>query len=202
VQDIQEAYEYGELDSAYLEESVHKCTSTIAHMSETIDDFRGFFNPSKDMTDFDINSEVKKALGLIDASFMNNNISIKLDIDKEVMAHGVSGEYSQVIVSILNNARDVLLNRKVESPEVSISTSYRDDMAVLEIEDNGGGILIEDINKIFEPYFTTKPKSEGTGIGLYFSKIIIEKHMSGYIKVENTERGAIFIVAVPGIFSD
>jgi len=199
IQDIKDAYDFDELDGEYLTDNVERCTKTIAHMSDTIDNFRYFFNPDKESVEFNIDDEIRRGLDLVDAVFANYGVLVSTELDSSVKVMGIPGEYSQVIVSILNNARDALLGRDIENPELIVKSFFDGKFAVVEMEDNGGGVPSQHIDKIFEPYFTTKPKSKGTGIGLYFSKIIIEKNMSGKISVKNTERGAKFIVAVPGI---
>jgi len=123
VQDIQEAYEVGELDSDYLAESVDKCTETIVHMSDTIDNFRYFFNPQKEKCRFNVDTEIKRCLSLLDAGLENNNIEVRTEMNAEGEAFGVPGEYSQVLVNIMNNAKDVLFHRGVVEPYIKINSS-------------------------------------------------------------------------------
>ncbi|PLX71131.1 MAG: hypothetical protein C0602_02500 [Denitrovibrio sp.] len=196
VQDIQEAKDTGELDDEYLNASVVKCTKTIGHMSETIDNFRDFFSPAKEQIDFSVNNEIEKSLQLIDATLENNRIKVNVKLSENIIVHGIAGEYSQVLVSIINNAKDVLLARSVEDPEISIESGEEDGASVVTICDNAGGVDEEIIEKIFEPYFTTKPISQGTGIGLYFSKMIIEGNMHGSLTVYNGQKGACFKISV------
>jgi len=197
VQDIQEAYECGELDDEYVISTVGKCTTTIGHMSDTIDNFRYFFNPDKERARFSVNEEIKKSLSLIDAGLENNNINIALNLLSEMDAYGVPGEYAQVIVNIVNNAKDALLSRDVASPSINISSKAEGGMVYVNICDNAGGVNDAIMDKIFEPYFTTKNTSNGTGIGLYFSKMIIEGNMGGKLTVQNSIEGACFTIAVP-----
>jgi len=197
VQDIQEAFEYGELDKDYITGTVSKCTATITHMSDTIDNFRYFFNPDKKKVKFSINEEITKCLSLLDAGLENNNIRIQLNLNSESLVYGVPGEYSQVLVNIINNAKDALLSSRVENPVINISSSEEYRSVVVLICDNGGGVPEEILEKIFEPYFTTKQESKGTGIGLYFSKMIIESNMKGTLHAYNKEDGACFCVVVP-----
>lgn len=197
IQDIQEAHECGELDGDYLAASVDKCTKTINHMSETIDNFRNFFNPEKKQVRFSVKAEIEKCLDLLDAGLENNNISISADLDPEAYVHGVPGEYAQVIVNIINNAKDALLIRSVGNPEIKIGCLTAEGMVIVRICDNGGGVEDKIKEKIFEPYFTTKSHRQGTGIGLYFSKMIIEGNMSGALTMENAEDGACFTISLP-----
>jgi signal transduction histidine kinase len=102
-----------------------------------------------------------------------------------------------VLLNIINNARDVLIEKQIVNPCIKITAYEKDEYVVLYIEDNGGGITVEPKGKIFEPYFTTKSDSDGTGIGLYMSKIIVDKNMKGKLTVRNTQDGAKFAIFVP-----
>jgi len=197
VQDIQEAHELGELNTDYLNESVGKCTATIAHMSDTIDNFRYFFDPQKEQVDFDVDIEIKRCMNLLDAGLENNDIQIYLDLNTKGSAHGVPGEYSQVLVNILNNSREALLQRVVKMPYIQIKSYNKNNEIVVEIRDNAGGISEGILDKIFEPYFTTKNNTNGTGIGLYFSKMIIDGNMKGLLSAKNDKQGACFTISVP-----
>ena len=101
-----------------------------------------------------------------------------------------------MILNVLSNAKDILLERKVENPNVNIEIKEGENFAIVKIKDNAGGVKNEIIDKIFEPYFTTRHKTQGTGIGLYMSKNIIERNMSGFINVSNVDNGALFTIKV------
>jgi signal transduction histidine kinase len=197
VQDIQEANDYGELTNDYLSQTVSKCTATISHMSDTIDNFRNFFSPDKKQARFRVESEIGRCLSLLDAGLDNNHIEVKLELGETSEIQGVSGEYAQVVVNIINNAKDVLLNRHITNPVIKIASCENDGMVCVTITDNAGGIDADIIDRIFEPYFTTKKDSNGTGIGLYFSKMIVEGNMAGKLTVENADGGACFSICVP-----
>jgi signal transduction histidine kinase len=199
IQDIQEAHDVGELNSDYLADSVAKCTETITHMSDTIDNFRYFFNPQKEKSAFDVDVEIRRCLSLLDAGLENNNIKVNTKMNAEGNAYGVPGEYSQVLVNVLNNAKDVLLFRNVINPRIDIESHTEGNNIVVEILDNGGGIEDGIIDRVFEPYFTTKSNKNGTGIGLYFSKMIIDGNMKGALTVENRAEGACFKISVPSV---
>ena len=109
-------------------------------------------------------------------------------------------EYKQVILNIINNAKDVLIEKNIDNPWIKIYAIEDNNYIVLYIEDNGGGILVEPKTKIFEPYFTTKEDGHGTGIGLYMSKVIVEKNMKGKLRVKNINNGALFAIHTPKIF--
>jgi signal transduction histidine kinase len=164
-------------------------------MSKTIDDFRNFFRPNKAKEYFDINKSVLDAISLVESTFVHHNIKLEKNFKEEkIDVFGFPNEFSQVILNIISNAKDALIGNKIENPMIKIETKVEDDYAYISIKDNALGIKDEIIHKIFEPYFTTKDEVQGTGIGLYMSKIIIEKNMNGKIYLENTNEGANFII--------
>lgn len=197
LQDLPEAFDNKELTKDYLDNSIDNCMLIIQHMSGTIDNFRDFFKPNKEKTYFNIDSQITQCVSLVRAGLENNNISIITELNAPNSVYGVPGEYSQVIVNIISNAKDSLLDNKLKNPFIKITTNSVHGHATVMIEDNGGGIVQEIADKVFEPYFTTKGDVKGTGIGLYFSKMIIEKTMGGTIWFENTGSGVVFIVSVP-----
>jgi len=197
IQDIQDAQDAGELSSEYLDKSVHTCLDIIQHMSATIDNFRDFFKPDKDKILFDVNDCIKQSLTLLRAGIENSHIEIRTELETCGKTKGVPGEYSQVLVNIITNAKDALIENKVRNPCITIRSHSENQIAVVSIEDNGTGIPDSIAEKIFEPYFTTKGEGKGTGIGLYFSKIIIEKNMGGKITFESSKRGVTFHISLP-----
>ena len=159
-------------------------------LSKTIEDFKEFYMNSKEKDNFSVKESISNALTILSADLKSNNISLDLKFDtfEEIEIFGVKSEFSQVIISIVSNAIDVLKN--IEKPKIGISISSNSAEVTISILDNGGGIKSKNIKKIFEPYFSTK--EHGTGIGLYLSKMIIEESFSGKISVENQKEGALF----------
>jgi signal transduction histidine kinase len=197
VQNLREAYDLGKLDRDYLDRGVKRSLDLISYMSKTIDDFRDFFRPEKEKRRFSVKDVIEKVVSFEDASFKNNNISIEVSIGNDIIAVGYPNEYSQALLNILNNAKDALLHGKKENPCVSI-TAYREgNTAVATVSDNAGGLAGDIIDNIFDPYFTTKEEGKGTGLGLYLSKMIIEKNMKGSLTVKNIYGGAKFTLTVP-----
>jgi len=192
IQNIYYTYESDELDKAYLERSMQKSKKLTELMSKTIDDFRDFFRPDKTMECFSIAERIENALDLISASYKSHNIIVEVSLEKGLKVSGYPNEFSQVLLNIFTNAKDILIANKVSLPKVIIRSFSEANRIVVEIEDNGGGIAQEIETKIFEPYFTTKDKNVGTGIGLYMSKMIIENNMGGVIYAYNGANGAIF----------
>lgn len=194
-QNLKFSYEIGELNDEVMDRTVSKAEMLTKNMSKTIDDFRNFFRPNKAKELFDINKSVLDAIDLVESTFEHHNIKLEKNFEEEkIEISGFPNEFSQVILNIISNAKDALIENKIENPIVKIETKVENDDVYISIKDNALGIKEEIINKIFEPYFTTKGEVQGTGIGLYMSKIIIEKNMNGKIYVENTHEGANFII--------
>jgi len=133
----------------------------------------------------------------IEVAHTNKKIKLTVDSDKTLSFYGLKNEYVQVIVSILSNIHDLVIERKIENPEVDIKLYKENNDAILSITDNVGGIKNENLSKIFNPYFTTKHQSMGTGLGLYIAKMIIEDTMDGSLSVKNTDNGVTFTIRTP-----
>jgi signal transduction histidine kinase len=191
IQDMLAAYRNNELTPDYMERSVAGAVNIIQQMSRTIDDFRNFFKPNKISTEFCIKKTIASTLSLIEKSL--EHYSIRVEISGETRnVWGYPNEFGQAILNIIANAKDIVVERQVKNPVVSINISGKDGKTIIAISDNGGGIPEDIIDKIFEPYFTTK--TQGTGIGLYMTKMIIVNHMNGRIYARNTGCGAEFII--------
>ena len=156
------------------------------HLSKTIDDFRSFFKPDKEKKDFYLNNVIEKSLKILGSKFKNRNIHLIKNIDNLKM-NGYENELVQVVMNILNNARDALENKEDNQRFIFVDISSQNENVIIKIKDSGGGIPKDIINKVFEPYFTTKHQSQGTGIGLYMSEEIVTKHLNGLITVKNVD---------------
>jgi len=197
VQELPIIQELGMMTSEKLDSNVAKAKKVIFHMSQTIDDFRNFFRPDKQKVSFKVNDILAKTVSLVDGSFSEHQIKIEISAHEDISIHGYPNEYSQVILNILNNARDAYAERKADEPRVVLINLFRgDDRAVLTITDNAGGIAEEILAKIFDPYFSTKGPDKGTGVGLFISKNIIEKNMDGSLSVCNSGKGAEFRIEI------
>ena len=175
---------------------MNKSMGLINHMSQTIDDFRNFFKPDKEKIEFKLHDVVTRTVALVEDGFKNQRIGIDLHATANPVVFGFANEYSQVLLNILMNARDALLERRPDDARVTVTISKENEMAVVTIADNAGGIAEEIMDKIFEPYFTTKGPDRGTGVGLFMSKSIIEKNMNGGLSARNTGEGAEFRIEV------
>lgn len=189
-------YEMGEVNKEFLEQNARKAMEYIQHMSSTIDDFRNFFKPDKEKVLFKVNDEVVKTLSLMEASFKAQDIGIEVEAPEDPVINGYPNEFSQVLLNILMNARDVLTEREIVKPRIRITVGTKRNRAVVTISDNAGGIAEDIIGKIFDPYFSTKGPQRGTGVGLFMSKNIIEKNMGGTLTVRNIAEGAEFRIEV------
>jgi len=185
------------LDDKTMQKKSEEADKVLEFMSHTIDDFRNFFMPKKAKENFYLVKAVNSVMIIISSTLKNLNINIDIQIDPKLRLNTYLNEYEQVLLNIINNAKDILIEKNVKNPFIKITAYENEDYVVMYIEDNGGGITVEPKTKIFEPYFTTKSDSDGTGIGLYMSKIIVDKNMKGKLRVKNTSNGAIFGVFVP-----
>jgi signal transduction histidine kinase len=177
--------EMSTLPDEELYSSLTAINTSAQYLSSTIEDFRNFFNSSNNkVSEFDIADAFSKTLNLIKAQFTSKDIEIIQDIVEFKIA-SIENELVQVLINILNNARDALISKETQRKLIFINTYTKDNTLCIEIKDNAGGIKEDIIDRIFEPYFTTKHKSQGIGIGLYMSKEIIEKHLEGIVFVSN-----------------
>ena len=173
------------LSDSQLDSALVTINNSAQYLSQTIDDFRGFFNPKNSvLEEFKIEDTLIKTFKIIDAQFNAKGIKIVKDIENYQLL-SIENDLIQVLINILNNAKDALIENEKTNRLIFINTYQKDDSFYIEILDNAGGIKDVIINRIFEPYFTTKEKKQGTGIGLYMSNEIIKKHLNGIIEVSN-----------------
>ena len=187
----------GALDTETMKKKADEADDVIEYMSHTIDDFRNFFMPKKEKEVFTLQNIMNSVMTIISSSLENNKIDVNIIIDKKITVNTYLNEYQQVVLNIMTNAKDILLEKNIKDAFIKIIAYEENDSIVLSIEDNGGGIQTKPKNKVFEPYFTTKSQANGTGIGLYMSKIIVDKNMNGKLKVRNTRIGAKFLIYIP-----
>jgi two-component system, NtrC family, sensor kinase len=196
--------ELGLLQDQTLKDSLNRINKSAQYLSKTIDDFRNFFNPEKVKNYFLLSNVFATTFDLLSAQFNSQNIEIIKNIE-DVEINSYENELIQALINILNNARDELKNKDLAHKLIFISASKNDNEVIIKIKDNAGGIAKENLNKIFEPYFTTKHKSQGTGIGLYMTEEIIVRHLKGSIEIRNDEftyenssyTGAEFTIKIP-----
>jgi signal transduction histidine kinase len=192
--------ELGDFDESAFKKHLESINAQVQFLSRTIDDFRDFFKPNREMNYEPIADIIEASLQMIYKSLENNGISIDKKLEFNPVISIFVGEMMQVMLAIINNAKDALMERAVKSPLIKIYTTENQnfpDFVEMHIVDNAGGIPEDIKQKIFEPYFTTKSAKNGTGLGLYIAKSIVEKHQNGFIGVENTIDGADFWIRLP-----
>jgi PAS domain S-box-containing protein len=197
LQELSITNELGSFPREDLDASITKSLQIIYHMSQTIDGFRDFFRPDKETVPFSPLKVAVRTVALVDASFRELQIDVDISGADDIIIQGYPNEYSQVILNILMNARDAFQERAPSGPRtIRISLTRENMKTVLNITDNAGGIPGEVMEKIFDPYFSTKGPDKGTGLGLFMSKTIIEKNMSGRLSACNAGEGATFRIEV------
>ncbi len=179
-----------------IEERLLEIESLTKYLSNTIDDFKDFFDEDKDKKTFSLKTIIEKSVYIVKGGFTKHEIEIEVDVHNAFMCHSYENELQQVLVVILNNAKDALINRNSYQALISIYVKIEGDSYIVEICDNAGGISKDIRDKIFDPYFTTKHKSQGTGLGLYMAKKIIHESLDGELSVSNREFGTCFEIKI------
>lgn len=187
----------GELTDDEMNRDIASIMDILHYMSGTINDFRSFYRPDRSEECFSVRAVVERTLSLVTSSLADARIRTTVTVRDEPAGKGRPNEYAQILLNIINNARDAIMERGVSDAHIAITLFVEKDHAVVTISDNGGGISREALPHIFDPYFSTKGPAQGTGIGLYMSKIIIERNMGGSLIARNTEDGAEFRIALP-----
>ncbi|MBF0500629.1 MAG: MASE1 domain-containing protein [Candidatus Riflebacteria bacterium] len=183
-------------DIQYIEKSVATGNRLVQQMSTTISDFSNFFRPEKDTIPFSAERQIFTAISMIKLSLDEERIAVNVNIPNDMRLLGYPNEYSQVLLNLLSNAKDAIkTSQNFDSGKIEICAMERADHGCVMVRDNGGGISPDILDKIFNPYFSTKPS--GNGIGLYLSQMIIEGNMKGSLKAQNFEDGAEFAVSIP-----
>jgi len=180
------------LDDKTIIKLATKISGYSAHLSSTIDDFRDFFKSNKELKETTYAELIDGALRIVEVSIVNKNIKLVKNLECNKAIWTYPNEIKQVILNLIKNAEDVLIDKKIDNPTITISV----DQNTLEVSDNGGGIPIDIIDKIFDPYFSTKTKKDGTGLGLYMSRTIIERNCGGKLNVFNRADGAVFQIVL------
>ncbi|WP_320051471.1 HAMP domain-containing sensor histidine kinase [Aliarcobacter butzleri] len=191
---LKKRFESEKLDKIFFDKKVNQANEQVSFLSKTIDDFKEFYLQEKEKDDFLVKDSIQNALTILNPDLQKDsiNLNLKFETFEDIKIFGVKNELSQVILSLVSNSIDALKNR--HNPKISINVVSSSAEVIIEILDNAGGIKAKNLKKIFEPYFSTK--EEGTGIGLYLSKIIIEESFGGKLQVQNIKDGAKFSIFI------
>jgi len=187
-------YEKNKVTKKEIDKFHHDSTLQIKQMSGTIDDFRDFFQPRREKEHFLLNDIIEHLIEIVEPIFTSSEILLSFKEEKELYTDGYPNELAQALLNILYNAKDAFIENPKEDKYINIQLKKVDKKIILTISDNAGGIPTDIIDDIFNPYFSTKKSLNGTGLGLYMSKMIIEKHMNGRLFALNNKEGATFTI--------
>ena len=180
-----------------LRKSMQEIVDETQEVSKIINDFRNFFKPGKNVERVWVESIVSDTLEVVGKSLANSNIEVVKNFDEHQQITTYSRELMQVFMNLINNAKEALVESGTKDGRIVIEIKNREDEVVIKVSDNAGGMQPELLDRIFEPYFSTKHEKNGTGLGLYISKTIIEKHLNGTIRATNSDTGALFVIRLP-----
>lgn len=197
--------EYNLLTDEMLIKNCNNINDNCQYLSKTIDDFKNFIEGDRTKKWFNLKENINSFLHLIEGKLKSNNIKIILDLDEDIQLNGYENELLQCLMNIVNNSRDVLVENNIETRLIFLTTSLENEKVIIIMKDNGGGIKKDILSKIFEPYFTTKHQSQGTGLGLHMTYNLIVDGMDGTIEVsnvnykyeDNSYNGAEFRIQLP-----
>ena len=189
--------ELGILKEEEVKHSTQEISYRVEYLSETIDTFRNYLKEKKELKEVVLQDRINTALKIVNVTLVDNHIDLIQDIEKEpIIITMVVGELEQVVINIINNAKDILLEKQIENPKITILVASKNDQVTITIEDNAGGIPQDILPNIFDEYFSTKGDS-GTGLGLHMSSRIIEESLKGKLYAKNTQNGAKFYIEFP-----
>ena len=186
-----------EEQSNFFKKKLDEIELYVQNLTTTIDDFRNFFKTDKNFVNINIENPIKNTLKIMQEDLKSNNIDITLNFKSQNKINIYENEIIHVIINILKNAQDKFLEKKIQNARIEIETLDLENGVKIDVYDNGGGIKKENLDIIFEPYFSTKKEKNGTGIGLYMSKIIVEKNHKGKIYATNIKEGICFSIIIP-----
>lgn len=186
-------YEYGELTKESLHEFAGTINDRVQFMASSIDDLRNFFRPDKKKHPYSLKQAIEKAISIVSVQISSKGVALETNLENDTTLEGIENEIQQVVLNIVTNAKDAILENNIKNGVIKVGLSKKEDKAIITIEDNGGGIPENILDKIFDFYFTTKGE-QGTGIGLNLAKMIVEDSMDGRLTVCNTDSGALFTI--------
>jgi len=186
-----------ECDEHFLQDHISESQKLIKNMDETIDDYTSYFFHQEERVVFPILSSVVRSFAAVDMVFKKSDVEIRTNIDKEIYLYGYTNEFSQVLISLFKNSVEAIINRSVQGGFVEVKAQQNEKAIHIIVQDNGGGIDQKYLDKVFQPDFTTKHHSNGSGTGLFISKMIIEKSMQGSLELKNNLDGLCVTITLP-----
>jgi len=193
---IESFYEDKELSKEVLDKELNQIENLTHYMSQTIESFRNYLHPDKEKTTFTVKEVLDETLSLMMPLLNHKKIACEVKVDANFKLKGYKKELVQTLLVLLNNAKDAILSTKPKDPKIIITLKEDKKRGVISICDNGGGISDDIKDKIFDPYFTTKKESQGTGHGLSMAKMIVEEGFLGEIRVKDIKNGVCFEVVL------
>lgn len=187
----------GEYEKEYFNERLDRIASYSQHLSGTINDFRDFFKSTKRKQEGSLEETIDSVLSIINPIIQSKHIQLNTEYNSHQSIVTYINELKQVVLNLIQNAIDIIDEKKIKKPLIILRTYKKENKLILEIEDNGGGIPEAIIGEIFDPYYSTKKLKDGTGLGLYMSKTMIEDHCEGTLNVRNKKEGALFSIELP-----
>ena len=201
---VVDAYKHKELSDEYFEDMIDIAGRNIQHMSQTINDFKNFFQPSTEDEYFEIHDAIKSIENIIGIQLKANNIDLFVNVYNDIIVHGAKNALEHVIINLINNAKDSILdllnsdNSSRKRGFIRVDVQKLEKKILIRISDNGEGIEAKIQGRIFEPYFTTKEEGKGSGIGLYLSRSILQKTFSGFLILQSSnKKGSTFLITLP-----
>jgi len=189
-------YELGDSDEKRSRETLELINTQIVYLSSTIDDFKNFFRPDIKSDKVNLQELIKDSCMIIDSSLKSNGIHLHIDIEENIVLMTKKNDITQVVLNLIKNSMDAYKENNIKEKDIYISAIERTKTVSINLKDNAGGIPKDIVEKIFDPYFSTKDKKNGTGLGLYMSKMIIEDHLAGELNVAVQEQSTIFTIVL------
>ena len=186
----------GNLSDEEMEKFKEKSNTILQSMSATIDDFQNFFRPNKVHEKFELHKAIEGAVRFVSDAYNQHSIKVLMDVQENITVNSYKNELMQVLLNIFNNTKDAVIDNNIQNPTLHIAVKEVRNKVIIYIQDNAGGASSEVLKRMYEPYFTTKFESHGTGIGLYMSKMIIEKSMNGSLLSENSKEGLLTTITI------
>ena len=194
---LRKAFDLGHLNKEKLYKQCEFIERQTQQMNQTVVDFMSFLRPETKQQTFSLSSRIDKVIEIIGVQLQHNGITLRVDCPPAITVHGIPNAMEHILLNLLGNARDAFTDRDLPRKEIVIQAQQFEAYTTISVSDTAGGVNEADMPQIFDPYFTTKGASQGTGIGLYMTKKMIENQFQGNIRVANDDLGAVFVITIP-----